>query len=60
MTGVEIKYNLTKQTHFILKSPNQNILVEQIIITVRNYLLKGQVKPYMTFLIFKGLWYVTR
>jgi hypothetical protein len=33
---------------------NQNIIDEGIIITLKNWSLKGYVKPLMTFLIFEG------
>jgi len=48
------KYDLTWQTHFMPKYINQNIIDEGIIITLKNWSLKGYVKPLMTFLIFEG------
>jgi hypothetical protein len=39
--GIKNKYDLIKKTHYMLKCSNQNFLDEGIIVTLRNWLLKG-------------------
>jgi aspartate carbamoyltransferase regulatory subunit len=51
--NVANKYDLIWQTHFILKCLNQNIINEEIIITLRNLFVSSYVKINKNFACYK-------